>query len=469
VRAPGVISILVSDARSEPLQTAPRWSLFGLPWRSMPGRPVSVASAVLVFATSGLVALALVTAGVLFLVRRTATDEATRNATRVTQVVGQGLIAPALDDGLLRSDPAAIAQLDSVVRQHVLSSSIVRVKIWSNAGVVLYSDEPRLIGSRFVLGSDEIAAFQRDTAASEVANLDHPENEFERGWAKLLAVYLPVQTPGGSRLLFETYLPYSVISSSGNDIWREFLPVLIAGLAVLELIQLPLAWSLASRLKSQQDEREALLGRAIEASERERRLIASDLHDGPVQDLVAHSYRLAAVADRLEGEVPDDEVQAVRAASGQSRRTVRELRSMVVDLYPLGLRTAGLDAALEDLAAPLRSRGVEVLVAIAPDFRASDQVERLLYRAAREALRNVQQHADASNVCVGVTSTATRATLMVEDNGRGFQPAEREARRKRGHLGLDLLEGLVRDAGGSITVETERGQGTRVSLKVPMA
>lgn len=440
-----------------------------LPWhrRKRRERPVSVLSAVLIFAGSGLAALALVSAGVLLLVRQTATDEAIADARRVTEAVGRGVIVPALSDDLA-GNPAAMARLDSTVRANVLGPDVVRVKLWAADGEILYSDEPRLLGQRFALAADEVEAFRLGRAAAEVSDLSRPENLYERGWSKLLEVYLPVQTPGGQTLLFEAYLPYGQISASGDAIWRSFLPVLIAGLVVLELVQLPLAWSLARRLRRRQEEREGLLQRAMEASQRERRIIAGELHDGAVQELVAHSYQLAATAGRLEARAPED-AAALREASDRARATVQELRTLLVDLYPLNLQSAGLEAALEDLAVPLRARGLAVTLAVAPGFGAPPEVEQLLYRAAREALRNVLEHAGARGVQVALTTADGRAALSVTDDGAGFDESRRAARRAGGHLGLDLLEALVRDAGGSCRLEREAASGlTRLAVELPL-
>ena len=89
--------------------------------------------------------------------------------------------------------------------------------------------------------------------------------------------------------------------------------------------------------------------------------------------------------------------RGVRAAEGSVRGTVGSLRSLLVDLYPASLAAAGLTQAVTDLAAPLRSRGIDVEVSVpeglALDTRPRDQ--RLIYRTARECLRNVATHSQA--------------------------------------------------------------------------
>src|SRR5262249_48763063 len=150
-------------------------------------------------------------------------------------------------------------------------------------GEIVYSNEPRLIGTRYPLGAGELAALNQGLIKAEASDLAAPENKYERQYKKLLEVYLPIRVPDGSRLLFEAYYRYDGVSASGHRIWSSFAPVALGSLVALELLQIPLAWSLARRLRQRQMERELLLHRAIETSDVERRRIASDLHDGVVQ------------------------------------------------------------------------------------------------------------------------------------------------------------------------------------------
>jgi hypothetical protein len=204
----------------------------------------------------------------------TGRDEAIRDAQRETVLAGRGIIAPAITPALVAGEPSAIARMDQVVRRYVLRDPVVRIKIWSPSGRILYSDEHRLIGTRYTLGSDERQALSTGGVDAEVSDLARPENRFERSQHKLLEVYLGVTAAGGRRLLFEDYLRYSSVATSGRRLWRAFVPALIVTLALLELAQIPLAWSLARRIQRGQAEREALLRRAIDASEVERRRIA---------------------------------------------------------------------------------------------------------------------------------------------------------------------------------------------------
>src|SRR5690349_4702532 len=254
------------------------------------------------FAVAGLVAMILIGIATAAVSRHTGTSEAVRDAKEVTAFAGRGIVEPNLTRGVLRGDPAALRRFDALVHRRVLRDGIVRVKLWTRGGRIVYSDEPRLIGARYALGDDELRSARVE---ADVSDLSAPENRFERSYDKLLEVYLPIRAPGGRWLLFEAYQRYSAVSANGWRLWLAFIPALLGGLLLLQLVNLPLARSLARRLREGRQEREALLEHALDASQTERRLIAADLHDGVVQDLLGVSYSLAASAARINGGDPE--------------------------------------------------------------------------------------------------------------------------------------------------------------------
>jgi two-component system, NarL family, sensor kinase len=414
---------------------------------------------VLQYALSGVAALILLAAAGVYLLRNVGRDEAIRNAKQVAELAGQSVVEPALTPGVLRGETAALARLDRTVRRGVLGGRIVRVKLWDARGRIVYSDANALIGSRYALGGDEQRALASGRTEAAVSDLSRPENRFERHFHKLLEVYLPIRGPNGERLLFETYERYSSIAASGRDLWLAFAPAILGTLALLWLVQLPLAWRGARQLREHQRQRELLLQRAIESSELERRRIARDLHDGAVQDLAGVSYSLTAGAQ----EVSDPETAALlREAAGGTRRTIRELRSLLVDIYPPDLHRTGLGPALHDLVAPLAPRGIEAGLDVPESLELRPELETLFYRCAQEALRNVVRHSGASRVLISVEADDEQARLVVEDDGRGF-----DGRVEEGHLGLRLLADLSREAGGELELDSSSG-GTRISVRAPL-
>ena len=276
-----------------------------------------------------------------------------------------------------------------------------------------------------------------------------------------------MHTQSGRPLLFETYLRFSDVAASGRKVWLAFLPALVVALLLLWLLQLPIALSLARRLRRAHAEREALLLRALNASDTERRVIAADLHDGVVQDLAGTSYALAVAAENVDATPTNDVARTLRTGANATRQSMRQLRSLLVEIYPPNLRDAGLEPALNDLTAKAVARGVAVDVDVDEGLRPSDAVERLVFRTAQEALRNVVEHAAAETCSIEVHANGRDVVLVVADDGAGFERSVLEERRVQGHLGLVLLADQAADLGGSLDIDSTPGAGTRVTLTVP--
>jgi two-component system NarL family sensor kinase len=425
--------------------------------------PEDIRRAVTRYAVSGLAALILLGAAGVYLLRHIGQSEAIRNATAVAELAGHGIVEPALTPAVMKGDPAAIADLDRTVRRGVVEGRIVRVKVWSADGTIVYSDERRLIGLRYPLGKDELSTLAAGNSEAAISDLSRPENRFERRFDKLLEVYLPIRSPSGKPLLFEAYQRYSSVAASGRKLWLSFAPAILGALALLWLVQIPLAWRSARLLRDNQAGRERLLQRAIESSELERRRIARDLHDGAVQDLAGVSYSLTAAAHAIDTSSSEQTAGTLREAASGTRRTIRELRSLLVDIYPPDLHRTGLEAALRDLVAPLAPRGIEASLDLPEAVELPPALETLFYRCAQEALRNVVRHSSATEVQLRVGLEEGLARLTVTDNGQGFDGQVEE-----GHLGLRLLSDLASEAGGRLELESSPTRGTRVCIEAPL-
>ena len=418
------------------------------------------------FALAGLGVLAVFGAMALLALRGLGNAEALRDARQFATLAGQGIVEPTVAPGLLRGEPRAIAAVDRTVQERVLGERVVRVKLWARDGRIVYSDEPRLIGTRFPLEAEKLAVLRSGATKASLSDLTGPENRYERGQGGLYEVYLPIRAPDGTPLLFETYQRRSAVASTGRRIWVPFAALLLGSLVLLWLVQVPLAWRLDRRLRRTQADREALLVRAVEASDDERRRIAAELHDGPVQDLAGISYSLSAAA---QTEASASARETLRQAAAGTRDSMRQLRSLLVEIHPPNLRASGLEAALADLLAPLQARGTETELRVDAELRLDEDAERIVYRAAAEALRNVQRHAGAHRVGVSVERDGAGVRLEVTDDGGGFASDARERRREAGHVGLSLLEELAARAGGRLDVRSAPGEGTTFALELPHA
>ena len=398
---------------------------------------------------------------------RQATASAIEEAKHATREVARTAVVPALPEGLLSGDPAAIEAMDRIVRERVLNERVVRVKIWSPTGTILYSDEPRLIGSTFPLESDDVSALRTGVVAADLSDLTRPENRYERGYGQLLEVYLRIYTRSQQPLLFEDYIRYETVIDRSRRLLLGLLPSMLGGLVLLELALLPLAWQLARRVRDGQRERQRLVQRAVDASDAERRRIAADLHDSTVQELAAVSYSLAATGKQLGSAGHTAAAEAVEEAARTTRLGVRRLRTLLVEIYPPDLHLDGLALALRDLLVTVSERGLRTELSMPPALPMDHEAERLIYRVAQEALRNVLAHAQATRVEVSVDVVGSTAVLVVRDDGRGLPPEWNATHEPTRHFGLRLLRDLAREAGGRLDVSSEQGRGTTASLQVP--
>ncbi len=401
--------------------------------------------------------------------RQSAQRESVRQVAELTDVLGESVIQPALTDSMATSTGAASA-LDGLVRSRVLSTSLVRVKIWSPDGRILYSDEPRLTGHHFGLDADARNALQHPQVQADITDLSQAENRFERGHGTLLEVHRPVWTPAGHPLLFETYFRYGPVTDRAAQLWRGFAGITLSSILAVVVLLTPLVWTLLARTRRAHAQREEGLRRAVDASHAERRRIAAALHDGVVQDLVAASFAVAGgardVADRGDPATAarlDDAGQAVRAG-------IAGMRSLLVDIYPPNLHASGLAAALHDLVAGLRA-DVHVDVDDDAAARLEGAQAEAVFRVAQEALRNAVAHAGAARLHLSLGVDGDAVLLEVGDDGAGLDRGARagldRGARAGDHFGLSLMQDAAREAAAELAVASAPGSGTRWRLRVP--
>jgi signal transduction histidine kinase len=225
---------------------------------------------------------------------------------------------------------------------------------------------------------------------------------------------------------------------------------------------------LARRIRAQEaeraahtKEREALLQQAIDASDAERKRIASDLHDGVVQTLAGLAFSLAA---RGAGKDPDP---ILTEAADTLRSSVTDLRTLMIEIAPPDLAVSGVDSALRKLLEPLPAKGIEVELDAATATHLPADKTSLVFRVAQEAIRNVVNHSQATKVVTSLRYGDGILTLRVTDNGKGFSAADRTRRREEGHVGLSLLNNAVEASSGRLSLESEPGHGTSLMLVLP--
>src|ERR671936_804031 len=205
------------------------------------------------------------------------------------------------------------------------------------------------------------------------------------------------------------------------------------------------------------------LRRVVAGQELERQRLARELHDETGQALTSILLGLNAVE-----EAPT--VEKIREGVNELRElvvaTLQDVRSLPVELRPKALDDFGLTAALERLTQAFsEATGIEVqLEAALGDERFPGEVETTLYRIVQEALTNTVKHAGARRVSILLMRRGGAATAVIEDDGRGFDPA---TAREDG-LGLIGMRERVAIREGTLTVESSPETGTTLVAEVPL-
>ena len=207
------------------------------------------------------------------------------------------------------------------------------------------------------------------------------------------------------------------------------------------------------------DVRRRLIAESMRADERHSRELSEQLHDGPLQNLLAARLDLDELRDNPSPEGFDRLDAALR-------ETVGELRNTVATLHPQVLAQVGLSAAVRDLAHRYEQRwGATVDTDI--DEVGKPESEALVHRAARELMNNVHKHARATRLDVALHRASGRTVLRIADDGIGFDPDILVQRVTEGHIGLASLVVAVESADGSVDFGPRPGGGTVVTVTVP--
>ncbi len=217
-------------------------------------------------------------------------------------------------------------------------------------------------------------------------------------------------------------------------------------------------------------EREQLRARyvngVITAQEEERKRVARELHDGTGQALTSLLVSLRTLEDLCDRPLVRERVTELRKMVGD---TLKEVHELAVQLRPSVLDDLGLPAAIErHIADYCRLYEISIDLAIhgLGGQRLPAAVETTLYRIIQEALANVARHAQAQTASVLLEKRDNMALVIVEDDGRGFDP--HTVNRNDRHLGLYGIRERVKLFGGKFTVESEPGKGTSLFVEIPL-
>ncbi len=264
--------------------------------------------------------------------------------------------------------------------------------------------------------------------------------------------------------------------------WMTWWAYLFYGIATLGLVGGFTNWrsrryrekiATQQKLLEQEHHLSSLLEQLDVIQEEDRRRIAHEMHDGLAQTLASLRLRsrvwhtfLKQSPDKLHAEF--DNLAQVLDDS------VQEVRRSIFALRPIALDEQGLFPALKMLAEEMGVRyGIEVQVKITcEDDNIHHSLEHPLFRVTQELLNNVGKHAHTTHASLTLTCDGQMLRLVVSDNGTGFDPnrpkTESTVPVERGGLGLRQMRERVEILGGSLHVKSDPGDGTRVSIELPL-
>jgi signal transduction histidine kinase len=242
--------------------------------------------------------------------------------------------------------------------------------------------------------------------------------------------------------------------------------LLIAGASVIRIFSLE---TIAERQHRQVEEAEKelrqLSHQLVRAQEEERRALSRELHDQIGQLMTAVRIGLGNLEEAL-GECPDAIRRQLEQTKRISEQALRSVRDMAMGLRPSMLDDLGLGDALQWQARQhARLCGVPVTVDVDGALDdLSDAQRTCIYRVVQEALNNIAKHAQARDIQVEVANRLNIVSIMVRDDGAGFNSSERLAT----GLGLLGIKERVRELGGQVTIDSERGRGTSLWVIIPL-
>jgi len=396
-----------------------------------------------------------------------------------------------------RLDGADRLALDRMLGGSRLGEHIVALKIWGRNGRIIYdSADPSQVGHVFPMERSLASAFAGEVRSRMVEKKEFAGEFKTLQWSRLIETYAPLRAENDRTVLavagfFQAAddLEQSVRVAQWHS-WGVHGAVTLAMLALLVTLVSKANRTIAAQqreLGEKVDQLTSLLvqnehlhdrvnraaARTMALNEQFLRNIATDLHDGPGQGLALASMRIESLAE----------------VCGNCGHSAGSNRSVTEDFHTIHL---ALQSALADLRAILRGlqlpeierssvaetvqravddhqRKTGVAATLAFDHAPEEAplpVRITLFRVLQESLANGFRHGGGRNQCVTVTGSADHLSVIVADDGEGFDP---KALKADGHFGLDWMRERVELMGGSFDVYSAVGKGTKVRVAMPLS
>jgi signal transduction histidine kinase len=264
----------------------------------------------------------------------------------------------------------------------------------------------------------------------------------------------------------ENELTKTELKQSNNIKWGLSIGILMLALLFV-LVYKNTTYKQKLLLESERNKEQKLRAQAVlEAEEKERQRIARDLHDGLGQRLSATKLNIAGIKPFIQNQSPEQELLLGNALNLLDE-SVKEVRSISHNLLSNGLIKLGLVNAVREFVNQINiPSGLKInLETIGLNERLDITTENVLYRVLQEIVNNIIKHANATQVSIQLIKHDHELSLMVEDNGVGFDAIK--AQSQESGIGLKNIETRIAYIGGTVFFDSTQGKGTTVNIEVP--
>lgn len=204
----------------------------------------------------------------------------------------------------------------------------------------------------------------------------------------------------------------------------------------------------------------------IQAQEAERQRLSRQMHDGPAQAL-SNFILQTEIAMRLFDLDPVKAKEELESLKISATQAFQKVRDFIFELRPMMLDDLGLAPTVRRYVDAMRSiPGTSIQLALTGmERRLEPYLEVLVFRAIQELLGNAVRHSQASEVRLQVDLGDNALKVMIDDNGKGFDP---EILKERTNMGIKVIRDRVEMVGGEFQLDTRIGEGTRISFTIPL-
>jgi signal transduction histidine kinase len=394
--------------------------------------------------------------------------------------------------------------LRAFVEQRVLDHAVVRVKIWTPDGTIVFSDEPRLLGAKFPGEPD--AETMAGHTESEITDLDERENIYERQLAdKLFSSYVPLwfdrSLRGTPDAIVEVYQDYAAVQGQVSSLFRTTVLAFAIGLALSYLFSLPIAWGASRRLRRQRAQLmdqagrlETLLAREQQTVGELRQLaklqsdfvaVASHELRTPLTAIVGYAKTLRQSAFGDDPETREEFLAAVERQADRLHRMVSNLlmASRVEEGDVLDVSTFDFADLVTEVLETFHGAGKRVVLDISDRLPLVESDRERVITILTNLLDNALKYSpEDSPVELGARADSEGLRFWVEDRGVGitledrrhifdrFYQADQSSTRRFGGvgLGLHLVHSLLEQLDGWISVASEPGKGSAFLVTIPL-